>query len=335
MKVPRSQLPPQVSFPSDECPFARDRTVARANHALMFLKRNAMLVVPAFASAILACGSPDRAYRGHTAPEWAAQLSAPSTAERVAAAEALYHIAPTSNEVVDALIAAMKDTSGEVQATVALALSTVGARAVPGLAGALDDDHTSVRMVALSLLRERGADAAPATHEIAHALVDPDEDVRIAAARTLERIGPAAREAEPALLEAARRGSTLLRAAALQALIANDAEPTALAPALAAALRDTAWMLRVATVPLLPGSRIGRSDVLAMIVPLTRDPDARVRQAAYGSIGGLLGSAPVDSQAHAILAVGTADPDPNVRRMAQRTLAPPPMADSLSEPRRR
>lgn len=287
------------------------------------------------AATLLACGPSDRAYRGHTAREWAAQLSAPTSRERVVAAEALYHISPTSDDVVSALLTAMRDTSGEVQSAVAVALATVGARAVPGLADAVGDDHTSVRLIALSLLGERGADAAPAAPSIARALADSNQDVRIAAAQSLARIGPAAREAEPALLEAARRGGTSLRAAALQALVANDAEPVTLAPVFAAALRDSAWMLRVAAVPILPASRIGRQEVLAMITLLTRDPDARVRQAAYGSLGGLLGVPAVDSQARTLLATGTSDVDQSVRKMAQRTLAPPSMADSLSEPRRR
>ena len=294
-----------------------------------------MLAVPGLVVAVLACGTTDRAYRGHTAREWAALLAAPTSRERVAAAEALYHIAPTSDDVVNALLTAMRDTSGEVQSAVAVALGTVGARAVPGLAEAVGDDHTSVRMIALSLLGERGADAAPAAPSIARALADSNPDVRIAAAQTLARIGPAAREAEPALLEAARRGSTSVRAAALQALVANDADPATLLPVFAAALRDSAWMLRVAAVPILPASRIGRPEVIAMIVPLTRDPDPRVRQAAYGSICGLLGAPAIDSQARALLAAGAADADTNVRRMAQRTLAPPLIADSLGEPRRR
>lgn len=286
-------------------------------------------------SITLACGSSDRAYRGHTAQEWAAQLSAPSTSDRLAAAEALYHIAPTSTDVIDALLVAMRDTSGEVQTSVAVALSTVGARAVPGLADAIADDHPSVRMIALSLLAERGVDAAPATSRIAQALTDSSEEVRIAAAQTLARIGPAARDAEPALLEAARRGLSSLRAAALQALVANDADPGALVPVIAAALRDSAPSLRATGVSLLPRSRIGRTEALAMITPLTRDHVPHVRQAAYGSLGGLLGVSSVDARVRALLVAGAADPDTGVRRIARRTLAPPAVADSFAEPRRR
>lgn len=294
-----------------------------------------MLAVPGLAIAVSACGSSDRAYRGHTAREWAAQLSAPTTRERVAAAEALYHIAPTSTEVVDALIAAMKDTSGEVQSTVAVALSTVGARAVPGLADALDDDHTSVRMTALALLAERGADAAPATRDIARALADSNEEVRIAAAQTLARIGPAARDAESALLEAAQHGSSSVRGAALEALVANDAEPEPLGPVFAAALRDSSAALRAEAVALVPRSRIGAPEALTMIKPLTADPDIRVRQSAYRGVGGLLGAPGVATQARALLIAARTDPDTGVRRAAERTLTPAPLADSNVEPRRR
>lgn len=294
-----------------------------------------MLAVPGLAIAVSACGSSDRAFRGHTAREWAAQLSAPTTRERVQAAEALYHIAPTSTEVVDALIAAMKDTSGEVQSTVAVALSTVGARAVPGLADALDDDHTSVRMTALALLAERGADAAPATRDIARALADSNEEVRIAAAQTLARIGPAARDAEPALLEAAVRGSSSLRGAALEALVANDAEPGPLGPVLAAALRESPAALRADAVPLVPRSRVDPLEAMTMIKPLTADPDARVRQAAYRSLGGLLLAPEVGAQARALLLAARTSPDTGVRRVAEGALTPRVALDSAPEPRRR
>ena len=289
----------------------------------------------AFASTFAACGDgSDRAYRGRSARQWASQLSASSTRDRIAAAEALYHIAPRSNEVVVALVAAMRDTSGEVQSSAAVALSTVGVRAVPGLIEALGDDHESVRMIALTLLAERGADAAPAAPAIARLLADVSEQVRLAAAQALQRIGPAARDAEPSLLKAARQGSPSLRAAALQALIANDAEPQPLTPVLERALHDSIAAIRSAAVKSAVASRILPTDALAMIIPLTNDRDATVRQAAFRGLGRLLGSPNTEARARALLLKGTTDSNTTVRDIARRALTPVPVGNSEQEPRR-
>ena len=95
------------------------------------------------ALALHACGNADRAFKGRSAEEWAAQLSAQRTEDRITAADAIYHIAPQSDTVVGALLRAMRDSNAEVQQSVAVALTTIGPRALPGLTEAMSDDHNS------------------------------------------------------------------------------------------------------------------------------------------------------------------------------------------------
>ena len=65
---------------------------------------------------VLACGSADRSYKGRSAEDWVSQLTAASAAQRTAAADALYHIAPREDVAVTALLRAMRDPDAEVQA---------------------------------------------------------------------------------------------------------------------------------------------------------------------------------------------------------------------------
>lgn len=289
----------------------------------------------AFATALWACGAgSDRAYEGRSARAWAAQLSDSSIEQRVAAAEALYHIAPRADDIVTALVDAMRDSSGAVQTAVAIALSTVGARTVPGLIDALRDDHISVRLIALSLLAERGADASPATSAIGQMLLDANDEVRLAAAQTLRRIGPAARDAEPQLLGAAARGTTAVRIAALEALVANDAEPVKLRPLLEAALRDSVSLVRSAAVTSAAQARLAPREAMMLILPRTTDRDDGVRRAAFRALGSLVGAPTVGARARKVLADAATDPDSVVRAIALRALIPAAPGDIDREPRR-
>lgn len=121
-----------------------------------------------------ACGSTDRAYQGRSAGSWSEQLDAATPADRIAAADALYHIAPQSSDVVDALLRAMRDTNGQVQSAVAVALATTGSRSLPGLEAALRDDHASVRALAIRLLANQGARAVGSRNAISERLSDTD-----------------------------------------------------------------------------------------------------------------------------------------------------------------
>ena len=249
----------------------------------------------------------------------------------MAAAEALYHIAPRSDDVVAALISAMRDTSGEVQDAVVVALSTVGTRAIPGLIEALNDDHVSVRLIALAVLAERTGDASSTTRAIGRALSDSSDEVRIAAAHTLQRIGPAARDAEPQLLEAARNAAVQVRDAALRALVANGAGPERLRPVLEAALRDSAAALRTTAVSLAVEAGMTAEKAFPAILPLTADSSSIVRQAAFRALETLLGAPTVGLQVRRVLERAATHPDSVVRRIVHRALSPTARATTNHE----
>jgi hypothetical protein len=73
------------------------------------------------------------------------------------------------------------------------ALIDLKAGAVPALVGALSHGDATVRILALSVLRAIGPDAAAAGPELRRALEDPDDQVRAAAAQALAAIGKEAR----------------------------------------------------------------------------------------------------------------------------------------------
>lgn len=272
---------------------------------------------------LYACGSADRAYKGRSADAWALQLSAQKTEERIAAADAMYHIAPQSRTVVDALLRAMRDSNAEVQQSVAVALTTIGARALPGLAEAIGDDHASVRALAINLLARQGASAASALPQFVRALGDSDVAVRKEAAYALERLGPLARSAVPALVSGARSGTPDLRAACLVALAAITADTSTLLPLARVSLGDAAGVVRRAAVTSLALAHLDAQSIFSMIVPLMRDRDTAVRLEVYRVMGSLVRDARVGPTAHAALVLARADPDSSARALVQQLLSPP------------
>lgn len=286
---------------------------------------------------VLACGSADRSYKGRSAEAWVSQLTAASAAQRTAAADALYHIAPRSDLAVTALLRAMRDPDAEVQAAVAVALSTIGPRALPGLIEAVSDDHARVRVLAVDVLASQGSSAAGAIPQIAKALADPDEDVRRAAAAALERFGPLARNAAPGLALAAGNGTPELRAACLLALVATRADTAFILPIATSSLGDAAAVVRRAAVRVVSLALADAGRKLALLGPLMRDQDTSVRMQAYRALGGLLGDSSVGPAIHSALVLARADPDPSARELVERMLSPAAQsaqsADGPAEPR--
>lgn len=86
------------------------------------------------------------------------------------------------------------------QETAEVALSRIGAPAVPALIDTLRSPDPAVRKKAIEVLGRMGEDAAPAVPALTALLNDPDLAVRKAAARTLGQIGPEAQAAVPALM---------------------------------------------------------------------------------------------------------------------------------------
>jgi HEAT repeat protein len=280
---------------------------------------------------VCACEGAERSYNGRSAASWATQLSAPTSGDRVAAADALYHIAPQSKEVVDALLRAMRDTSAEVQSAVAVTLAIVGPRTLSGLAEAISDDHASVRALALNLLSGQGAAADFALPRITLALHDPDEAVRREAAATLERLGPLARSAAPALAAGARSGTPEFRAACLLALAAIPADSGVVLPVAIASLHDAAAVMRRAAIRAIAGLATDAKRQFTLILPLMRDQDTSVRLEAYRAMGGLTRDREVGPTAHAALGLARSDPDASARALVQRLLSPQRRSDPEAE----
>lgn len=272
-----------------------------------------------------ACGSTDRAYRGRSADSWSEQLEAATPADRIAAADALYHIAPQSSGVVDALLRAMRDTNGQVQSAVAVALATTGSRSIPGLEDALRDDHANVRALAVRLLANQGAGAFGSRSAIAERLSDPDYTVQREAALALEHMGSQARESTPALVTCAATGTPEVRAACLGALVAVAPESPDLHRIADMSLGDPAAVVRRTAVGVVGAidSVVGSH---ARWTRLGHDPDPSVRLVVFQALAkrsAMAGSAP---ELRMELRKGLVDADSSVRTLVRDALDPRPAA---------
>jgi cyclophilin family peptidyl-prolyl cis-trans isomerase/HEAT repeat protein len=187
---------------------------------------------------------------------------------------------------------------------------------------------------------------------LARLVGDIDPHVRINAARSLGTYGP---PAKPALLYATRDLDPNVRIAAAQSLgtvLTKDASDFAalwaadtsivyrsslLASAARAGLRPAEltswaaspdWRLRAA-VASASGDTLDRAFAFARTAPLTRDPDPRVREAAYAAIMPSAGM-PLEDTVHVLLVNGLRDPDFYVRATVIGALAERPTAADLS-----
>jgi HEAT repeat protein len=268
------------------------------------------------------CSSTDRAYNGRSAESWATQLTAERAHDRVIAADALYHVAPQSDAVVNALLRAMRDSDPEVQRTVVVALSTIGPRAIPGMTAAVEDDHASVRSLAIELLAQQGSASIPALPEITRALRDPDDQVRRAAASALRSFEKAAQGATASLTTCARNGTPELRAECLTALAAVSSDTSTVLALASASLSDGAAVVRRTAVRITTAFVDKPTPKLNMLLPLMRDEDTSVRLETYRAVGGLLNDASVGAVARAALVMSRSDRDSSARVLVQRLLEP-------------
>lgn len=187
---------------------------------------------------------------------------------------------------------------------------------------------------------------------LARLVGDIDPHVRINAVRSLGTYGP---PAKPALIYATHDLDPNVRIAAAQSfgtVLTKDATDLAalwaadtsivyrsslLASATEAGLRPAEltswaanpdWRLRAA-VASAAGDTLDRAFAFARTAPLTRDPDARVREAAYAAIMPSSGM-PLEDTVHALLISGLRDPDFYVRATVIGDLADKPSAADLS-----
>jgi HEAT repeat protein len=163
-------------------------------------------------------------------------LNSANPLDRKYAVEGLAEMGPALSETVPSLIAALRDTAGNVRASAIEALGKIGppaAEAVPVLITALGDSNVLIRAAAAEALGRIGPPAAEAVPVLITALGDADALVREKVAEGLGEIGSAAAEAVPALITTLSDVEFRVGAAAAKAL--GKIGPTA-APALVAVL---------------------------------------------------------------------------------------------------
>jgi cyclophilin family peptidyl-prolyl cis-trans isomerase/HEAT repeat protein len=208
--------------------------------------------------------------------------------------------------------------------------------------------------IARGLAKSASGDSLGATAfaVLARLVADVAPHVRINAVRSLGTYGPVAK---PSLIYATRDYDPNVRIAAAQSLgtvLSSDAAQLAalwaadtsltyrsslLASAVRAGLRPAElaqwsaspdWRFRTA-IASAGGDTLDRAFAISRAAPLTRDPDPRVREAAYDAIAPTP-SMPLEDTVHALLINGLRDPDFYVRAIVIGKLADRPSPADLS-----
>ena len=221
-------------------------------------------------------------------------------APRCAAANALGWLWYVDDDVVPALVRALKDWHGGVRSSAAWALGYVGepaAEAAPALVAALADEEARVRWAAAEGLRGTG----PATDDVIPALIraltDKERPVRRAAVEALGSFGPRAKEAVPALTRLLDDREPHIAKVNVPAALYRITGDARMLDAIVAALRDSGRNVPESAALRLglmsqEARRAGKENPVAAAVPgLIRalknmDPNARSAAAvALGRIG--------------------------------------------------
>lgn len=172
------------------------------------------------------------------------------------------------------------------------------------------DAHPHVRINAVRSLATFGSQTAVA---VTRAASDADANVRIAAAQSVGTVLDSVAGPWTALWQ--RDTGLTYRAG----ILSSAARVGALRQNLASWLTHTDWRVRAAAVTALDASK-NRQFALASAMPMLRDPDARVRAAAYGALTGA-DTAQLSPGVHGALVAGLTDSDFMVRATALGTLA--------------
>jgi cyclophilin family peptidyl-prolyl cis-trans isomerase/HEAT repeat protein len=196
---------------------------------------------------------------------------------------------------------------------------SLGVKAFGILARLVGDADPHVR---INAVRSIGTYGPPAKAALVYAAHDQDPNVRIAAAQSLGTVLGKDATDFPGLWAAdtsiAYR-SSLLASAARAGL--RPAELTSWASAID-------WRQR-ASVASAAGDTLDRAFAFSRTAPLTQDPDARVREAAYAALAPSAGL-PLEDTVHALLINGLRDPDFYVRATVIGAMADRPSAADLS-----
>jgi cyclophilin family peptidyl-prolyl cis-trans isomerase/HEAT repeat protein len=235
----------------------------------------------------------------------------PQTPERSAQTTPAYTDAASANQRTRAEIARglAKSAAGD----------SLGPKAFSVLARLVADVDPHVRINAVRSLGTYGASAKPS---LIYATKDHDPNVRITAAQSFGTVLSKDATELPALWAADT--SLVYRSSLLASAARAGLRP--------AELRDWAassdWRLRAA-VASAEGDTADRAFAISRAAPLTRDPDPRVREAAYAAL-----SPPstmrLEDSVHALLVTGLKDPDFYVRATVIGALADRPSVIDLA-----
>ncbi|MDB4872300.1 MAG: ppiB 2 [Gemmatimonadales bacterium] len=196
---------------------------------------------------------------------------------------------------------------------------SLGVKAFGVLARLVGDPDAHVR---INAVRSIGTYGPPAKAALIYAAHDQDPNVRIAAAQSLGTVLSKDATEFPALW--ALDTSIVYRSSLLASAARAGARPAELTSWASA----SDWRMRAA-VASASGDTLDRAFAFARTAPLTQDPDARVREAAYGALSPSAGL-PLEDTVHALLLNGLRDPDFYVRATVVGALADRPSAADLS-----
>ena len=216
------------------------------------------------------------------------RLSDPAADVRRKAAYTLGRIDANPATVVDALVAALADADNDVRQTAAESLPKMSKAAVPALIQALQGNKADLKPIAIRILGQIGAEAAPAIPELKAFLLE-GKTLADPAAEALASIGA---KALPELTAAAASDSITVRHLAIRSLhkIGAPAVPT-FVDLLGSKHVDV--QRHVAAV--LGGMLVQDKSVVIALGYATKDKDTQVRTNALNSLrqmgGGEVGRA--------------------------------------------
>ncbi|MEA2764586.1 MAG: hypothetical protein QOK07_990 [Gemmatimonadaceae bacterium] len=196
---------------------------------------------------------------------------------------------------------------------------SLGVKAFAVLARLVGDVDPHVRINAVRSIGTYGPVAKAALVYAAH---DQNPNVRIAAAQSFGTVLTKDAADFPALWVVDT--SIVYRSS----LLASAARAGLRPPELSSWASAADWRMRAA-VASASGDTLDRAFAFSRTAPLTRDPDARVREAAYAALAPSAGM-PVEDSVHALLINGLRDPDFYVRATVIGALADRPSAADLS-----
>ena len=212
-------------------------------------------------------------------------------------------------------------TRGEIARGLAKSAAgdSLGSRALAVLSRLVGDVDPHVRVNAV---RSLGTYGPVAKTSLIYATKDRDPNVRIAAAQSFATVLSKDATELPALWAADT--SIVYRSSLLASAAGAGLRP--------AELKEWAsssdWRLRAA-VASAAGDTIDRTYAISRAVPLTRDPDPRVREAAYGALAPPV-TMTLEDSVHALLVNGLRDPDFYVRATVIGALADRPSVVDLA-----